>query len=53
MLSKLLGKCLRYDDRLSKYERAGKERKVAKLQAQLAHCRALISDEVKLSAAGN
>ena len=52
MLSKLLSKCLMYDDRLGKYERAGKERKAAKLQAQLAHCRALISDEVK-SGRGN
>ena len=38
----LLNECLRYEDRVSKYEQAGNERKTARLQAELVHCRALV-----------
>ena len=49
----LLNECARYQDRVSKYERAGEEHKAAKLQAQLAHCRASVSSEVFTSVASN
>ena len=49
----LLNECVRYEDRVSKCERAGKEHKAAKLQAQLVHCRASVSSEVSTSVASN
>ena len=42
----LFNQCLRYADRVGKCERAGKEHKAAKLQAELVQCRASVSDEV-------